>query len=193
LTSVAPERRPTRSTRECVRLYTWPQACQSCHGMINPLGCTMEPFEAVGRFQNDERGNPIDATGMYLTRAGEPVKFAGVRDLAAFLAESEETQEAFVQRLFHYLVKQPVHAFGSQELTELREAFAKQDFNIRKLMVEVIASSALIPRASGPKTKDKAIPLAVKVKAKVFEPFSINIPRRPFADDEPEASRGLHH
>jgi hypothetical protein len=161
--------------------------------MINPLGYTLENFDAVGRYRKEEKGKPIDATGTYQTRSGDAVTFKGARSLAAFLAGSEETHSAFVQQLFHFLVKQPVHAFGSQELTELREAFAKHDFNIRKLMVEVIASSALTPRASGPKTNVKTIPLAVKAKAKAVEPFSMIIPRRPFADAGPEASRGLHH
>ena len=40
------------------------------------------------------------------------VKFDGVRELATFLADSEEAHTAFVQQLFHYLVKQPVRAFG---------------------------------------------------------------------------------
>ena len=71
----------------------------------------------------------------------------GLRDLAAFLADSEETHTAFVQQLFHYLVKQPVRAFGYQELPELRRFFAAHDFNIRKLMVEIMATSALTPRA----------------------------------------------
>ena len=148
-TPLAPELHPNHTTRERVTLQTQPQACQSCHGMINPLGFTMEHFDAVGRFQNDEKGKPIDATGMYLTRAGEPVKFAGVRDLAAFLAESEETQEAFVQRLFHYLVKQPIRAFGPRELADLRRFFAQHDCSIRKLMVEIMAASALPPRDKG--------------------------------------------
>jgi len=49
--------------------------------------------------------------------------------------------------LFHSLVKQPVRAFGYQELLELRRFFAAHDFNIRKLMVEIMATTALTSRA----------------------------------------------
>ncbi len=52
------------------------------------------------------------------------MKFAGVRDLATFLAGSEETHEAFVEQLFHYLVKQPIRAFGPQQVADLRRSFA---------------------------------------------------------------------
>ena len=131
-----------------------------CHAMINSLGYTLENFDAVGRFRKDEKGKPIDATGTYQTRTGETVTFTGARSLAAYLAGSEETHSAFVQQLFHYLVKQPVRAFGRKSLTELRDFFVHHDFNMRKLMVEIIASSALTPRQAGPKTPGAAIPVA---------------------------------
>ena len=105
--------------------------------MINPLGFTLENFDAIGRFRDQEKGRPIDATGSYLTRTGEAVKFAGVRDLAAFLAASEEMHEAFVEQLFHYLVKQPIRAYGLDKTADLRRFFVDNRYNIRKLMVEI--------------------------------------------------------
>jgi len=142
-TPLAPDLHPGLTTRERVALQTSSQACQSCHSMINPLGFTLEHFDAVGRYQDKEKGKLIDATGAYLTRTGERVTFAGVRDLARYLAASEETQEAFVERLFHCLVKQPIRAFGPRELPDLRQYFASHDCNMRKLIVEIMAASAL--------------------------------------------------
>lgn len=110
----------------------------------------MEHFDAVGRYRKDEKGRPIDATGSYETRAGETVKFKGVRDLVVFLAGSEETHTAIVQQLFHHLVKQPVRAYGPQTLPDLREFFVAHDFNLRKLMVEIMATSALTPHGVKP-------------------------------------------
>jgi hypothetical protein len=136
---------PKLTTRERVALQTRPQACQTCHNMINPLGFTLENFDAIGRFRDKEKDRPIDATGSYQTLKGPEVKFGGVRDLATFLADSEETHEAFVEQLFHYLVKQPVRAFGPQKLSDLRRSFADNRYNVRKLMVEIVAQSALLP------------------------------------------------
>jgi cytochrome c553 len=141
---------PELTTRERVTLQTRPQACQSCHGMINPLGFTLENFDALGRFRDQEQGKPIDTRGAYETRAGKVVEFHGLRDLATFLAGSEEAQEAFVERLFHHLVKQPVRAYGPRKLVDLRRSFAENHYNIRKLMVDVVATSAL-SGAAGPK------------------------------------------
>jgi hypothetical protein len=139
---------PDLTTRQRVSIQTQPEACRSCHGMINPLGFTLEHFDALGRYRKEEKGKPIDATGSYETKAGETVKFSGVKDLAAYLTSSSESHSAFVQQLFHYLVKQPIGAFDRQELPELRRFFVSHDFNIRKLAVEIMASSALTPRIS---------------------------------------------
>ena len=145
---LAPDLHPSLTTRERVIVQTKPESCQSCHGMINPLGFTLEHFDAVGRYRKDEKGRPIDATGSYETRTGETVKFGGIQDLAVFLTQSEETHAAIVQQLFHHLVKQPVRAYGPKALLDLRRFFAAHEFSLRKLMVEIMATSALTPRAT---------------------------------------------
>ncbi len=143
---IAVDLHPDLTTRQRVTLQTKPESCQSCHGMINSLGFTLEHFDAVGRYRNQEKGRPIDATGTYESRSGEFVKVDGVRELAAFLARSEETHSAFVQQLFHYMVKQPIRSCGAQTLPLLRRSFIAHDFNVRKLMTEIIATSAMASR-----------------------------------------------
>jgi hypothetical protein len=147
-----PELHPKLTTRERIDLQTKPQACQTCHGMINPLGFTLENFDAIGRFRDKEKDRPVDTTGSYLTRKGEIVKFTGVRDLAAFLAASDEVQEAFVEQLFHYFVKQPIRAYGTDKISELRRFFVDNRCNVRKLMVEIAAESALPDMKKRPTT-----------------------------------------
>jgi hypothetical protein len=142
---------PSLTTRERVALQTKPQACLSCHAMINPLGFTLEHFDAVGRYRDQEKGRPVDSSGAYQTRTGEVMKFSGVRDLATFLAGSQETHEAFVEQLFHYLVKQPVRAFGPQKLSDLCRSFADNHYHVRKLIVEIVADTALAAREEKPR------------------------------------------
>ena len=69
--------------------------------------------------------------------------FNGVRELATFLAGSDETHDAFVEQLFHHMVKQPIRAYGPETLADLRRSFVEDGYNIRKLMVEIVAESAL--------------------------------------------------
>jgi len=143
---LAPDLHPQLNTRERVTLQTKAESCLKCHGMINPLGFPLEHYDAIGRYRGEEKGRPIDATGAYETRSGEPVEFDGLRDLATFLTGSEETHTAFVQQLFQELVKQPIRAHGAERLPELQKSFAEHDFHIRKLVVEIVTASALAER-----------------------------------------------
>jgi len=142
-TPLPAEKHPNLTTRQRVTLQTQPAMCQGCHGMINPLGFSLERFDAIGRLRNRENGVPIDAMGSYRGRDGEPVKFFGARGLARFLAGSEEAHGALVEKLFQNVVKQPVRAFGSETLPSLDRAFAANEFSIRKQLVEIMAASAL--------------------------------------------------
>jgi mono/diheme cytochrome c family protein len=145
---LAADLHPDLTTRQRVELQTKPESCQSCHAMINHLGFALEHYDAIGRYRDKEKGRSVDAAGSYETRTGDPVKFDGAAALAAFLAASQETHNAFVQQLFHYLVKQPIRAFSRSELTDLRGAFARNGYNIRELMVEIMTSSALASRGN---------------------------------------------
>ena len=149
-TPLAADLHPTLTTRERVSLQTKPAACAACHTIINPLGFTLENFDAVGRYRATDHDKPVDATGTYLTASGKTVTFAGPRDLATFLASSEDVHSAFVEQLFHHLVQQPVRAYGPDRLAELRAAFAKKEYSIRKLAVEIVTAAALPPDPTRP-------------------------------------------
>ncbi|HEX3600744.1 MAG TPA: DUF1592 domain-containing protein [Lacipirellulaceae bacterium] len=131
------------STRDRVSLQTQPEACQGCHGIINPLGFTMENFDAIGRYRETEKNHRIDATGAYLTQSGEVEKFKGEKDLAEFVATSDEAQTAFIKQLFHHTVKQSIFAYPNA-LQQLQQSFAKNDFNIKKLLVEIVTDSSIV-------------------------------------------------
>ncbi len=142
---LAPELHAGLTTRERVELQTSPKACVSCHSTINPLGFGLERFDAVGRFRGEEKGKPVVADGLYEPPSGDPAHFSGARELATVLAGSEEVHSAFVAQLFHHMVQQPIRAFGVDRQAELTRSFAAHDFQIRKLMVEIVAASALPP------------------------------------------------
>ncbi len=137
---------PNLTTRERVGLQTKPSFCASCHQMINPLGFSMENFDAIGRFRKDEKGKAIDASGVYDDPSGKSYNYKNARELATLVSKSSESHEAFVEQLFHYVVKQPIRAYGLSESTSLRDSFVANGFNIRKLMVEIVSSTALSPQ-----------------------------------------------
>jgi mono/diheme cytochrome c family protein len=140
---LSPELHPEMTTRERVTLQTSPASCATCHAIINPLGFPLEHYDALGRFRAEEKGRPVDDAGYYQTLAGQRIELRGARELATFLASSEETQAAFVEQLFHYLVKQPIRAFGVDRPEQLRRSFAASGFNVRRLLVEIASVAAL--------------------------------------------------
>ena len=143
ITPFEPDLHPGLTTRERVILQTEAPVCQTCHAMINPLGFALENFDAIGRYREEERGRTIDAEGSYLTRDGDEVKFSGVGELADFLTGSDEVHDAFIEQLFQYVTKQPIQAFGDGYIDQLRQDFARDEFNIQTLLAEIALTSAL--------------------------------------------------
>jgi hypothetical protein len=134
---------PSLTMREKVAQLTKGENCMGCHSAINPLGFSLEHFDAVGKFRTEDNGKPIDAVAEYIADDGKTIKVTGPRDVAEFAATNEDAHRAFVQQLFHHIVKQPVLAYGSTIMDQLRQSFAASGFNIQQLLVDIVSVSAL--------------------------------------------------
>jgi hypothetical protein len=143
---------PNLTMREKVAELTRPQACQACHSVINPLGFSLEQYDAVGRFRTSEHDKPIDPVSDYVTDDGQTIHLAGARDVAQFAIGSEKAQNTFIEQLFHHLVKQPLLAYGADTMSRLRLSFVASDFNMQKLAVHIATLSALHGVEKVPKT-----------------------------------------
>ena len=69
------------SFRESLEVHRNKALCRSCHARMDPLGLSLENFNALGVFREQERGFPIDATGQLIT--GE--SFHDARDVKAII------------------------------------------------------------------------------------------------------------
>ncbi len=134
---------PNLTMREKVSQLTKPQDCQSCHSVINPLGFSLEQYDTVGRFRTIDHDRPIDAVSEYTTDDGQVIRLTGARDVAQFAINNDRAQNAFIQQLFHHVVKQPLLAYGADTLKQLRQSFVAADFNVQKLLAEIATVSAL--------------------------------------------------
>ena len=128
---------PEMTTRQRVEHQTKETACMNCHTVINPLGFSLENFDAVGRFRTEEKAKPIDVSSVYTTPEGEHVELNGPRDLAEFLAENEMAQRCFVQQVFNHYAKQPIEAYGTDQLERLHKQFVDNGFNVQQLLVDI--------------------------------------------------------
>ena len=146
VTPVAPDLHPSLSTRERVSLQTKAQNCMNCHGIINPLGFTLEKFDAIGRYRNEDNKKPVDDVGVYLGRDGKPVTLKGPVELGKFLANSPEVHAAFAVQVFHHVAQQPIRAYGPTAHADLTKAFTDGGLDIRKLFAEAAVTMALGPK-----------------------------------------------
>ena len=133
---------PNLTMREKVAELTRPQACQGCHAVINPLGFSLEHYDAVGRFRTSDGDKPINAVSDYTTDDGETIRLRGARDVAEFAAASEHAQNGFIEQMFHQIVKQPLLAYGADVPARLRQSFVASGFNMRQLLADIATLSA---------------------------------------------------
>jgi mono/diheme cytochrome c family protein len=134
---------PDMTMRQKVEKLTRAENCQGCHAVINPLGFSLEWYDAAGRFRREELGRPVNAASDYVIDDGSAVKLAGARDVAEFAISNPRSVEAFIEQLFHHLVKQPAVAYGPDTLPRLRESFVASGHHLRKLLVEIATFAAL--------------------------------------------------
>lgn len=138
-----PDLHPDMTTRERVAKQTSDRVCMSCHGLINHLGFALEHFDATGKFREKEKDKPINAEGYYIMASGDKMTFEGSTEMAKFLATNRESHRAFVVQLYHYLVKQPIYAYGMETPNELVQLFEKNDFHIRHTIRDMVTKAAL--------------------------------------------------
>ncbi|MSU25103.1 MAG: DUF1592 domain-containing protein [Opitutus sp.] len=134
---------PGMTMREKVVRLTRSENCQGCHAVINPLGFSLEWYDATGRFRTEENGRPIDAASDYVVDENEKMRFGSARDVAEFAIASEHANHAFIEQLFHHLVKQPLMAYGPDTIVDLRNSFIASGYNLKKLMADIATLSAL--------------------------------------------------
>lgn len=134
---------PSLTMREKVVQLTGEAACMSCHSLINPLGFSLENFDAVGRWQDTDNQKPVDPRSEYTTAEGETISLTSARDVGNFAVGSEDAHRAFVATLFHHFVKQSIDAYGVSTLSDLREHFEEDAYNIQKLLMQIAAKAAI--------------------------------------------------
>lgn len=134
---------PHLTMREKVTELTRSNNCMSCHSMINPLGFSLENFDAIGRWRTKENDKPVNPVSDFLTEEGKTLRLTGPRDIVNYVSDNAGGHRAFIRHLFHHLVKQQVPAYGQEVLPELQRKFAASGCHIQKLIVEIALVAAV--------------------------------------------------
>ena len=179
-----PDLHPDLTTRERVALQTSPQACMTCHAMINPLGFTLENFDAVGRFRDEENGQ-ADRRDRAATRpaTGEigEVRRRPRPGRSSWPTARRRTRRSSSSCSTTWSSSRSGPT-GPRRCAELQKSFAANGFNIRKLVVEIVAASALTDRRIDTMTTGDAVAVTPR------PPIAIDRVR--FVGPYPERRRG---
>ncbi len=128
---------PQLTMREKITEMTRSGGCMACHSMINPLGFSLENFDAVGRWRTKDNNKPVNPVGELTTAEGKTVRLTGPRDIVNYVANNPSGHRAFIRHLFHHLIKQEPSAYGIATLENLQRDFAANNCNIQKLILDI--------------------------------------------------------
>jgi hypothetical protein len=112
-------------------------ACARCHRLIDPVGFSLEQFDAVGRWRTLDNGRPVDAAG------GLPdgSEFNGVAGLEqALLRRPELFVRTLTEKLFTFALGRAPEEFDAPAIRKIvREARAK-DYRFSSLILGITTS-----------------------------------------------------
>jgi hypothetical protein len=126
------------SVRERLAEHRANAACATCHDLIDPVGFSLENFDAVGRWRSAEENKPVDATG------GLPdgSEFVGVDGLEqALLHRPELFVGTLVEKLLTFALGREVEPLDGPAIRKvLREASADR-YRFSSLIVGIAKST----------------------------------------------------
>ncbi|MGP0068192.1 MAG: DUF1592 domain-containing protein [Isosphaeraceae bacterium] len=133
------------SVRERLAEHRANIACAGCHRLMDPVGFSLENFDAVGRWRTVEEGRPVDATG------GLPdgSRFEGVSGLErALLKRPELFVGTMAEKLLTFALGRGVESVDAPAIRKIvRDARAKDD-RFSSLIVGIATSTPFQMRKS---------------------------------------------
>lgn len=134
---------PNFTMRQKVTEMTRDKACMSCHVTINPLGFSLEHYDAMGRWRMKDKNQPVNSVSSFKTEDGETIELTGALDVAKFAADTPSAHRTFIQQMFHHLAKQPVLAYGPDTMDTLHIDFETSGFKIPELVKNIALTASL--------------------------------------------------
>ena len=127
-----------RTARERLQAHQANPICAGCHKVTDPIGLALENFDGAGRYRDNERGAPIDASGALDGKA-----FRDAAELGAVLRDNPALTACLVKRMYSYGIGGPApKADDKVMLPWLRERFAEDGYRVPSLMRTIALSSA---------------------------------------------------
>ena len=149
--SVRPGEKP-RTVRTRLELHRANPNCNRCHGLIDPLGLSLENFDVTGRWRTVDSAarEPIDAT----TEMTSGVVLHGPADLRhALTRQADQFPMTVTRRLMMYALNREIEYFDMPQVRQIVHAAAKDNYTFASLIKGVVGSDAF--RQQGPEESKK--------------------------------------
>lgn len=127
------------SAREQLELHRADPACAACHVRMDPIGFSMENFDAVGAHRTIDAGQMIDASAVL----PDGTRFAGLPGLRnILLARKGQFTQAFTEKLMTYALGRGVIAGDRPQIRAIARMAEADNFRIRTVIRGIVLSNA---------------------------------------------------
>jgi len=133
------------SVRERLALHRANMPCAGCHRLMDPVGFSLENYDAVGRWRTIEEAKPIDSTG------GLPdgSTFEGVTGLQkALLNRPELFVSTFSEKLLTYALGRGVEYYDAPAVRKVVAEARTSDYRFSSVILGIVKSTPFQMRRS---------------------------------------------
>jgi hypothetical protein len=126
------------SVRERLALHRANMPCAGCHRLMDPVGFSLENYDAVGRWRTIEEAKPIDSTG------GLPdgSTFQGVEGLQkALMRRPELFVSTFTEKLLTYALGRGVEYYDAPAVRQIVADAQSKDFRFSSVVLGIVNST----------------------------------------------------
>jgi hypothetical protein len=135
------------SLRQRMERHRANTACASCHAVMDPIGFSLENFDLVGKWRDQDGGAPVAAAG----RLADGTSIDGPAGLRrALLARPEAFVGTAAERLLTYALGRRLEHFDMPAVRSVVRGAAGQDYRLSALVVGIVQSTPFqMKRKSG--------------------------------------------
>jgi Protein of unknown function (DUF1592)/Protein of unknown function (DUF1588)/Protein of unknown function (DUF1587)/Protein of unknown function (DUF1585)/Protein of unknown function (DUF1595)/Planctomycete cytochrome C len=132
-----PEPGKTLTMREAMTQHRANPACAGCHARMDPIGFSMENFDALGKWRDRDAGSSIDASGVL----PEGTRFDGIPGLRKLLVDhSDEFISTVTEKLLMYAVGRNLQYYDTSAVREIVRSAARDKYTLSSLVLGVVKS-----------------------------------------------------
>ena len=124
-----------KTARDRITAHRSNPVCAGCHKITDPMGLALENFDGAGRYRDNEKGNPIDASGSL-----DGVEFKDAVGLGKALHDHPALTSCLVKRVFAYGTGGP--AKSDEVLKYVNASFAEEGYRLPDLLRTITLSKA---------------------------------------------------